>query len=85
MVYSIYGILGTEAVAAQRHLASLLSNNLEQEYLNICGFLRAQISLAIVRSNTLLLRGSRNKEAYICQRLDLIYGALVALLDLWRG
>ena len=65
MVQSADGIPGTEAVAAQQRLASLLSNKLKREYLDMCRFVRAQISLAIVRSNTLLLSGARDKEAHI--------------------
>ena len=65
MVYSADGIPGTEAVAAQRRLSSLLSNKLKREYLDMCGFLRDWMPLAIVRSNTPLLCGARDKEAYI--------------------
>ena len=43
------------------------------------GFVRAVISLEIVRSNTLLLKGNRDKEAYICQRLDVVDEAVMAL------
>ena len=38
---------------AQRHLASLLSNKLKREYLEMCGFVRACVSLTIERSSTL--------------------------------
>ena len=65
IVYSGDGIPGTEAVATHQRLGSLLSNNLKQEYLEMYGFVRDQMSLSIVRSNTLLLRGSRDKDAYI--------------------
>ena len=63
MVYSADGIHGTEAVAAHRRLAPLLSNKLKREYLEMCGFVRARMSLSIVISNTLLLHGARDKEA----------------------
>ena len=65
MVYSTDGIPGLEAVAAQECLASLLSNKPKREYLEMCIFIRARMSLAIVRSNTLLLRGARHKKTYI--------------------
>ena len=84
MVYSADGIPRTEAVAAQRRLASLFSNKLKQEYSDMCGFVRAWMSLSIVRSNTLLLRGARDKEAYIGQRPNLEDGAVMALLAPWR-
>ena len=62
-MYSVKGIPVTEALAAKRHISLLLSNNLKWEYSDMCGFIRAQMSLAIVRSNTLLLRGARYKDA----------------------
>ena len=84
MVYSADGIPATEAVATQRLLASLISNNLKQEYLEMCGFVRARMSLAIVISNTLLLRGSIDKDAYIFQRPDMEDGEVMALFAIWR-
>ena len=64
-VYYTAGIPGTDAVAAQQHLASLLSNNMKREYSKMCGFVRDHMSLVIVRSNTLILCGTRDKEMYI--------------------
>ena len=58
IVYSADGIPGTEAVSAQQHLASLLRNKLKREYSEICDFFRDRMSLAIVSSNPLLLRGA---------------------------
>ena len=51
----------------------------------MCGFVRDRMSLSIVKSNTLLLRGARDKETYIRQRPDLTDGAVMALLAQWRG
>ena len=67
MVYSVDGFPGTGDVAAHRRLASLISNKLKREYSEMCGFVRARMSLAIVRSNSLLLRGPRDKGARIWQ------------------
>ena len=47
-------------------------------------FVRDMMSIEIVRSNTLLLQGTRDKEPYICQVPDLVDGAVVALLVPWR-
>ena len=85
MVYSVDGIPGTEAVAAQRHLASLLSNKLKWEYLEMCGFVRDWLSLEILRPNTLLLQSYRYKEAYIQQILNLKDESVMALLAPLRG
>ena len=65
MVYSADRIPGAEALAAQKRLAVLLSYILKREYSEMCGFVRARISLAIVRSNSLLLHRPRDKGARI--------------------
>ena len=64
MVYSTDGIPGAEALSAQKRLAALLSYKLKRKYSEMCGFVQARISLAIVRSNSLLLCGPRNKGAH---------------------
>ena len=74
-----------EVITAQKNLASLLSNKLMQEYSEMCGFLRAWMSLAIVRSNTLLLCGAKDKEACICHRPDLENKAVMELIAPWQG
>ena len=80
MVYSADGITGAEALAAQKRLAALLSYKLKREYLEMCGFVSARILLAIVRSNSLLIRGPSDKGAHIWQRLELTDGAVMSLL-----
>ena len=83
MVYFVDRIPRPEAAVAQRCVASLLSNNLKTEYSEMCGFVRARMLLSIVLSNTLLLRGARDKEAKIRQRLDLSDEAVISLLAPW--
>ena len=85
MVYYADGIPGVEALAAQKRLDALLSYKLRREYFEMCGFVQARMSLAIVRSNILPLRGPRHKGARVRQQPDLIDGALMALLAPWRG
>ena len=63
MVYSADGIPGAEALAAQKWLSALLSYKLKREYYEMYGFVQARMLLAIVRSNSLLLHGLRNKGA----------------------
>ena len=79
MFYSADVIPGAEALAAQKRLAALLSYKLKREYSEMCGFLRARISLSILRSNILLLRGPRDKGVCISQKLYLTDGAVMAL------
>ena len=85
MVYSVDGIPGAETLAAQKRLAALLSYKLNREYSEMCGFVQARMSLAIVRSNSLLLRGPRDKGARIWQQPELMNGAVMTLLAPWRG
>ena len=82
MVYSADGISGTEAIASHHHLSLVLSNKRKQEYLETCSFVRSRMSLLIVRSNTLLLCGTRDKGAYILQITDMEDGGVMALLAL---
>ena len=85
MVYSADRNPGAEVLAAQRRLATLLSYKLKQEHSEICGFVWARMFLAIVRSNSLLPRGPRDKGARIRKRTELTDGALMALLAPWHG
>ena len=80
MVYSAGGIPRAEALAAKKISVVLLSYNLKREYSEMCGFVRARMSLEIVRSNRLILCGPCEKEARIWQRPELTDGAVMALL-----
>ena len=84
MVYSSDGIARAEALAVQKRLAALLSYKLKWEYSEMCGFVQTRMSLAIVRSNSLLLHGPREKGTRIWQQPDLMDGAVMALLAPWR-
>ena len=79
MVYSADRIPGAEDLAAQKRLAALLSYKLKQEYSEMCGFVQARMSLAIVRYNILLLRGPCKKEVRIRHRPELTDGTMMAL------
>ena len=85
MFYSADRIIGAEALAAQKRLAALLSYKLRQEYSEMCGFVKARMSLEILRSNSLLLRGHQDKGARIRQQPELTYGAVMSLIAPWRG
>ena len=62
MVYSVERTPGAEALSANNRLAALLSYKLKWEYYEMCGFVRMRMSLAIVISISLLLRGPRKKK-----------------------
>ena len=77
MVYFADGITGMEAVAAKRCLDLLISNKLKRGYSEMCVFVRDMMSLAIVRSNTLILHGARDKKACIQQIPNMEDGSLM--------
>ena len=85
MVYSEDKIPGAEALDAQKRLAALLSYKLKREYSEMCGFVRGRMTLAIVRSNSLLLSSPRGKVARIRQWTELMDRAVMPLLPSWRG
>ena len=85
MVYSADGIPRAEALAMQKRLAALLSYKLKRKYSEMCGFVQVRMSLAIVISNSLLLRGPRDKGAHIRQRPELTDGVVMSLLAPCRG
>ena len=85
MVYSVDRIPRAEDLSAQQRLVALLSCKLNWEYSEMRDFVRARMSLAIVRYNSLLLRGPRDKGARNRQKTELTDGAVMALLAPWRG
>ena len=60
LVFSVDGLMGKEASAATKRLASLLSAKWARQYSETCGFVRSRISVALVRATSLCLRGARN-------------------------
>jgi len=59
-----------EARAFERRTASLLASKLNRRYSEMCGIVRSRMALAVVRNNTLLLRGSRMTKAATFQAAD---------------
>ena len=74
MIYYADGITIAEALAAQRRLYVLLSFKLKLEYSEFCGFVHTRMSLEILRSSSLLLRGTREKEVRIRKRPEMLDG-----------
>ena len=84
MVYSVDRIPGAEALAVHNILAALISFKLKQEYSELCEFVRERMSLVIVSSNSLLLRGPQDTEMCIQKRPDQTDGALMVLITHWN-
>ena len=64
MVYSVDGMPGRKAKTAERRLAALLAVKWKREYSDVMNFVRVRMALAIVRSNSLLLRTERDKGVW---------------------
>jgi hypothetical protein len=60
LVYSVDGLLGSEARAASKRLACLLSQKWKCAYSDVCGYVLSRQALALVRTTSLCLRGTRN-------------------------
>ena len=60
LVYSVDGLASKDAHNAERHLASVLATKWGRSYSKMANFVRTRMSLAVVRSNTLLLHGDQN-------------------------
>ena len=63
LVYSVDGMACKEAKAFDKRIASLLASKHDRPYSEMVGFVRSRMSLAIIRSNTLMLRGARQGSA----------------------
>jgi hypothetical protein len=63
LVLSVDGLRGTETQAASKRLASMLSVKWKRTYSEVCGFVRSRLSVALARSTSQCLRGSRDSSA----------------------
>ena len=64
LVYSVDGMACKEAKAFEKRVASLLASKWDRRYSEMVGFVRGRMSLAIIRSNTMLLRGAQAGRAW---------------------
>ena len=60
LVFSVDGLMGKEATAASKRLASSLAAKWKRSYSEICGFIRSRLSIALIRSSSRCLRADRN-------------------------
>jgi hypothetical protein len=59
LVFSVDGLLGKEATAASKRLASSLAAKWKRSYSEICGYVRSRLSIALIRSSSRCLRADR--------------------------
>jgi len=62
LVYSVDGIAGREARNAERKLATHLAAKWGKGYSEMVHYVRVRMALAVVRANSLLIRGSRDRQ-----------------------
>ena len=67
-VVSADGLLGREASFLLQRLSALLAEKWGKSYSEVCGFVRARMSIAVVRATHLCLRGSRIPASQIAFR-----------------
>ena len=61
LVYSVDGIRGRKAKSAERRLASALGEKWSRPYSYMVHYVKVRMSIAVVRANSLLIRGSRDR------------------------
>ncbi len=67
---------GCKSEAAEQKLASILAGKWEQQYSDVCNFVQVRMALAVVRSNSLLLRTERDKGLLKQRAPDSVTAAL---------
>ena len=60
LAFGVDGSLGGATNAAVKRLASALAARGNRQYLELCGFVRSRLSIALVRSAHVCLRGARD-------------------------
>ena len=63
LIYSVDGMAGREAQTFEKRTAHLLGEKWERHYSELCGFVRGRMALYVVRSNSLLMRGTQMGKA----------------------
>jgi len=80
-VVSTDGVLGFEANNLIKRLASKLADKWSLPYSQICGLVKARVSVAIARATHLCIRGSRIPASKISNRVQWTDGAGVGLFE----
>jgi hypothetical protein len=68
-VVSTDGLIGKEAKTLLKKLSSLLAEKWGEAYSEVCGYVNARMSIAIVRATHHCLRGSRVPTSRMSTRL----------------
>ena len=63
--YMVYGMAGRDPREAEKRLDTLLAEKWQREYSKMVEFVKVKMSLSVVRSNALLLRGHWGNQGLI--------------------
>jgi len=66
LVYSVDSIAGREAKNAEKRLAYHLSEKWHKQLPQMVYYVRIRMAIAVVRANSLLIRGSRDRQRPRC-------------------
>jgi hypothetical protein len=64
LVYTVDGVAGREARSAEKRLAALLADKWKRQQSQMVYYVRVRMQLALVRTTSLLIRGSRNHQGH---------------------
>ena len=81
LIYSVDGMACKEAKAFERRVASLMASKWDRQYSEMVGFVRGRMSLAVIRANTMLLRGARTSRRFCRPVIEDGAGAAAVLGD----
>ena len=64
-MYSVDGMAGRETLTAERRMAAHIAKKWQRPYHQMLPFVRLRMRLALAKSNSLLIRGSRDRRLTI--------------------
>jgi len=82
LCYLVDGMAGKETKAAERQLARLLADKWGRQYSQMVGYVRARMAISVVRSQSRLLRSSRERK--VRQPPLIEDGAASTAMQSWR-
>ena len=77
LCFTADGCAGPETEAATKQLAALLAKKWDRTYSDVCGFVKARLSIALVRTASMCIRGER--KTYASTRMGPVDGMAMHL------
>ena len=70
LVYSVDGMVCKEVRAFEKRVTSLIATKLDRQYSKMVGFVQGRLSLAVIRSTTMLLHGARSSGRFHMPKIE---------------